>query len=104
MVRGSYEEGVTEVGIRQTRRPFFLQISKQGKEVKVASACEVYEYNLRVFPALVVDSVLEAALLVFAFQRLHFQHLGLVEKLMMEAKDLFVFSIGRFWCGCGRHV
>jgi hypothetical protein len=77
---------------------------KRGSEVRMPFARDVYEHNLRVFPALVVDSVLEAALLVFAFQRLHFQHLGLIKQLMMEAKDLLILSIGRFWCGRGRHV
>jgi hypothetical protein len=60
--------------------------------------------DLRVLPAFVMDSILEAAFPVLAFHGLHVQHFGFVEQLMMEAEDLFVFPVRRLRCGRGRHL
>jgi len=60
--------------------------------------------NLRVFPAFVVDSVLETTLLIVAFHGFHFEHLGLVQKLMMKAEGLLVLSVHGLWCWSRRHV
>ena len=60
--------------------------------------------DLRVLPTFVVHLVLEAALLVVALGRSHFQHFGLVQELMMEAESLFILSIGRLRHRCRGHV
>jgi hypothetical protein len=72
--------------------------------VKVTFAQFCFGCDSRVLPALVVDSVLEAALLVVAFQGLHVQDLGFIQQLMMEAKYFLIFAVGWFWCGRGCHV
>jgi hypothetical protein len=59
--------------------------------------------NIRVLPALVVDFVLEAALLVTLVDGLHVEHFSLVQQLMVKTKRLLIlFELG-LWNGSGRH-
>jgi hypothetical protein len=59
--------------------------------------------NLRVLPAFVMNLVLEAALLVTLVDRLHIEHLGLVQQLMVKTERLFIFLELWLWDGSGRH-
>lgn len=60
--------------------------------------------NLRILPALVVNLVLEATLLVIFIDRCHLEHFSLVKQLVMEAQSLLIlFELGLRSC-CWCHV
>jgi hypothetical protein len=48
---------------------------------------------VRVLPSFVVDLVLKTTLCIIAFVGPHISDFGLVEQLMMEAKDLLVPAV-----------
>jgi hypothetical protein len=50
-----------------------------------------------------MDSVFEAVLLLVAFGGPYFEHLGLVQQLMMKAENLLVLFERWFWYSCRRH-
>jgi hypothetical protein len=60
-------------------QPPLLQDGEPANESESDLGKFVVECDLRVLPAFVVDSVLEAALLVVAFQGLHVQYLRLIQ-------------------------
>lgn len=54
--------------------------------------------DLRVLPSLIMNKVLIWTLAVIAVHMPEVENLGLIENIMVEAQDLFVFAIAGLGC------